>query len=132
MSDTPVFHVRPVVRCFYQDPDSPFGVCGSEARWERRSAAGRPSSFYCDVHRGVSDAPIAGDLVLRRVSVQMEVIYAATSPIESGAKAEAVARLEAAARASGGTCSIMAVNSQVGRFPAPVAAPATLARGRGV
>jgi hypothetical protein len=119
VADVPVFQVRPPLRCCRQVPDSPYGVCGELASWERSPAAGSLSSFYCDEHRAMTDRPIGGSVVFRRVSLQVEVSFAATSPTPNAAQLEAFARLEAAARAVGAIVGVHAASTLVGRYDGP-------------
>lgn len=125
MPDVPVFHVRPPLRCCAADLDRPYGVCGAPAAWERSPGAGQVSSFYCAVHRGESDKPVAGEVFMRRVCLVVEVVYSATIPAPGRAQREALAELEAAVQGSGGSLSLVSATSQVGRFvpPAPARQP---------
>jgi len=129
VADVPTFQVKPPIRCCRQLPDSPFGTCGEPAGWQRTVHIGAAPSFFCDEHRGPNDAPIAGELVFNRVSVQAEVVFCATSFLPGMARAEALARLTAAVEAGGGLLSLTTVTSQVGRY-VPPAPPRKQAAGR--
>ena len=74
------------------------------------------SSFFCDRHRPKDALPIADDAVFRRVTLDVEVRFAAASLIETTARVDALARLESAVVAAGGRLSVGRVTSVVGRL----------------
>jgi hypothetical protein len=75
-------------------------------------------SFVCDQHRSDSDVAIAGDVVVRRVRLQVDVLLTGTSPDKTAAQLEAFARLDRLVRQLGGFLELGAVSAQIVRYPA--------------
>ena len=122
MADIPTFTVLPPLRCFDPVGNSLDLACAAEARWMRRSGDGSLPAFYCDGHREPGDTPIAGPLVVRRVSLVAEVLFCAVTPFQNGSQTEAVTRLEQAVGMAGGLLNLVSVTSTIGRWT-PVSAP---------
>jgi hypothetical protein len=75
-----------------------------------------PEGYYCDRHRRPTDEPIAAEPLIRRVSVTLEVLFAAVNWLPGpGPQLEALARLETAVEEAGGVINLHAVNSVMGR-----------------
>lgn len=119
MGDVAQFQVRPPLRCYQQLPDSAIATCGDLAEYQRIGAGGLQVGYFCAAHRQATDVPIAGATTFRRVSVQIELLLAGTSPIPAMAQAEAVARLEAALERIHGLVNLSAVTSAIGRYEPP-------------
>lgn len=73
-------------------------------------------AYFCDAHRSASDVPLPSSGVIRRVSVQVQVLFAGASWVPTEAEREAVARLEQAVDRAGGLLSLSSVSSSVGQF----------------
>ena len=80
---------------------------------------GHPGPLFCTVHAPKTAVPIAGQVLLRRVSVQAEVIFTGHGITPAHDQAEAVAQLEQAIEAIGGTLNLHAATSVLGRYEAP-------------
>lgn len=118
----PEFFLSPPLRCFGPPADRVSLVCGKRACWERPPVHEVAGSFFCDEHRRPGDVPIAPDAVYRRVQVECEVFFAATSFVRGGAHSEALAQLERAVLAAGGVIAGSGVTSVTGR-QAPTVGP---------
>lgn len=126
MDDVARFQFAPPIRCCRQVPDSPFGVCGELATVRRPELGISSAAFFCGEHAQPGDVPIAGELLIRRISITMDVSFTGTSPMAAMARAEALARLETALESVGARLNLHAVTDVVGRYqhqaprPAPV------------
>lgn len=129
MADVARFLTRPPLRCCYADPNSEHRVCGAPASWQRTSGGASAAAFFCDAHRERGDVPIAGEQLLRRVSITCEITFAGASPIPALARMEALSRLELAVDRAGGMLNLHTVCDAVGRH-APPAPPPRETRGR--
>lgn len=81
--------------------------------------AGLPGPLWCSVHAPGTAVPIAGPLLVRRVSVVAEVVFTGHGITPAYDQAEAVAQLERAIEAIGATLNLHAATSQLGRYEAP-------------
>ena len=95
----------------------------------RASRDGSPPALICDGHRETGDTPIAGPLVVRRVSLVAEVLFCAVTPFQNLSQREAVTRLEQAVGMAGGVVNLVSVTSTIGRWTPP-ALPRGGKRGR--
>lgn len=127
MADVARLVALPMIRCYQQLRNSEIGICGEQAYFERLSNAGFQNGFYCAAHTRAGDRPIAPEVLLRRVSIVLEVSFAGTSPIPSMAHAEALYRLERCVETAGGLLNLTNVTSVMGRYTPPPAP----AKGRG-
>lgn len=92
--------------------------------------AGEPQRLWCAVHSPPGGVLIAGELLVRRVSLTFEAVFCGTSADATIAQSEAVARLEDAIVAAGGVLNVVGVTSVLGRYVVP-ADQETRARRRG-
>lgn len=115
MAKVPQFVVVPPMRCADRSPDPLSPPCARRATWERSSKSGGMSEFRCELHRRPGDVPIAPGLLFRRVSVQLEVLLAATSESPNVAHTEAVELLRGEIERIGGVVSLVSVTSLVGQ-----------------
>lgn len=115
MSDLPEFVVQPPLRCYYRHRDPSRGVCAAPATRERTAAGDETGGYFCELHARDGDAPIVAAPIIRRVGVQVEVLFAGTSLDRASAHAEAIRTLELAVEAVGGVLSLNVVTSAVGR-----------------
>lgn len=123
MSDIAVFTVRPPLRCFAPLERNPELLCGELAWWKRRGASGDRCEFFCDAHRDSSDLPITGEVIFRRVSLSVDVLFAGASWYPTVAQIEALSRLEHAVVRAGGVLNLVTVTSAVGRSSPPALPP---------
>lgn len=119
MTDKPRFQALGPLRCFQQVSTDGSGVCGRPARFKRLGRQQSVTPVYCDEHALASDAPIAGEVLTRRVSFTVQVDFAGAHVLESLARGDAYAALERAIQAAGGQLSIVAANVTLGRYDAP-------------
>lgn len=71
---------------------------------------------FCDGHHTIGDVPIPETLIVHRVRVQVDVLFAGVSPIAAEARTEALAVLERAVVAAGGVISVHQVSSCMVRY----------------
>lgn len=81
--------------------------------------AGVPVSLWCTDHRPMTAVPVAGALLLRRVSITAEVVFTGHGVNPGYDQAEAVGQLERAVQAAGGTLNLHTATSVMGRYQAP-------------
>jgi hypothetical protein len=115
----PNFAAVGAIRCWHRVLSDVPAACGADARWIRATPASLAYGFFCDAHRAPDDRPLAGELVLRRVSLALEVIFAGTSLSPTFAQTDALAALERGVEAVGGYVNLHAARSVVGRFTLP-------------
>jgi hypothetical protein len=129
MNDVARFTVAPKIRCCHFAKHRESSICGEIASWKAPSQYASTGAYFCEEHRRPEHVPIAGTVLFRRVSLQIEVLFAGVSPIPAMAQAEALARLERAVESAGGMLSIKAASSVVGycELPGP---PVARRRGR--
>lgn len=132
MPDSPLFLIRPPLRCAARSSVRPGQACANRAEWQRREQLAAGAGFFCSAHRAPGDEPIAPDAPFRQVTVIADVIFAGVETDGPAAEAEALERLEHAVTEAGGTISLHSVRSVIGRqrTPAGLAGPNPLARGR--
>lgn len=121
MSDVARFSFVPPLRCFHAEWNRAAHVCGAPARWTRVSGDTQPGPFFCDEHRGPKDTPIEGALLVRRVTLTLDVSFAGASAMPAIARADALARLERAIADIGGVINLHQVYDVVGRYEPPPA-----------
>lgn len=108
--------IRPKVRCYHRDEGPSSSSCGAIATRIRRGLWWFEDSFWCAEHALTIDAPIAGELAVRRVHLAVTVYLAGTSPEAGKSQAEAVARLTAAVAQAGGVLDVQSVRSTFVRY----------------
>lgn len=113
------FAMSPTLRCFGPPPNRDGLVCGRPAKWERPPRHELAGTLFCDQHRQPGDVPIAPDTIYRRVQIDAEVLFAATSLARGNAHAEALAQLERAVLLAGGLVSGSEITSVTGRQAPP-------------
>lgn len=116
MSDLVTFTVRPPLRCFGRWPFARGIVCAKPAAWMRPPINGACAQFFCDRCRQPSDVPIASDAMFRRLTVSLDVMYAACELLPAAAEEEATDRLWKLIEPSGGLICIHGAVHQVGRW----------------
>lgn len=118
MSNEPHFKAVPPMRCQEPIGGRPRLLCGELAQVMRAGTDVFHPGYFCADHAQHGDLPIPDAGIFRRVSVQVEVLFAAASWFDKEAKVEAVARLEDAVTRAGGLLSLSAVQTAIGRFGA--------------
>jgi hypothetical protein len=133
MPDVVPFTVKPPLRCFGRREFARDQFCGARACWMRPSMHGGIVQFFCDRCKGSTDVPIADDAIYRRLTVSLDVMFAAVDLVPSTARAEVVARLEQLLQHAGGVICLHGITEQVGRGGAQpaVAGPIDQKRRRG-
>jgi hypothetical protein len=120
VADVTPFGVTPPFRCFGR-PELPENlVCGARASWMRPAVNGAIAQFFCDRCKGKNDVAIASDVLFRRLTVSLDVMFAAVDLVPGAARAEAVARLELLVQQAGGVICLHGITEQVGRKAAPL------------
>lgn len=115
VANVPQFGIVTPLRCFHPLPGSEPPICGAPAKWKRPGVDWFTDEYFCDEHRRELDLSIAGDVVFRRVRVQLDVLLAATSSGDPQSRAEAMARVEGAIKAIGGCLDVHGTHSSFGR-----------------
>lgn len=128
MPDAPKFLVVPPLRCGAPREDSPRSFCGERAVYERPDPDFTPVRFYCGKHHQDGDTPIAADVLFRRLTLTLDVLFAGVTLTDELARAEAYDRLAHAVEDLGGVISLHRITSEVGRYSPPVGE----GRGRGI
>ena len=112
----PVCSIRPPPRCSArQDVVGPL-ICGELAGWLRRGNKLFEDLYFCDAHAEPSDVVIPACLVVRRVRLEIHVLFAGVGASAVEAHVEAVARLETAIAAAGGCLQVDRVMSALVRY----------------
>lgn len=111
--------IVPQLRCS-EPNDNPNQIfCGAPAtRMGSRSTA-EGSRFFCDAHARPDDRPIEGELAIRVVTLQVDIVIAGVVPYPHIAHAEADRRLRGAVEGIGGLVNLHGVRSQLARWTAP-------------
>jgi hypothetical protein len=117
--DIRLFTVLPPLRCcFYLNlPGRSF--CGERAVLFRPTDAFGRGAFFCRAHADATDQAIVADVLVRRVRVLADAVFAGVSMVRQDAHSEAIDQLEAAIKARGGLLNLHSVTSEVGRLQAP-------------
>src|SRR4051794_35032843 len=110
----PAFTIKPAPRCFTSVGSSRTGKCGELATRRRHGNRWFRDTFHCDKHAHETDALINGDLVIRRVRVTCDILFAGVDEMAEAAQREAAARLAAAIEALGGVLDEKMTTSQIG------------------
>lgn len=112
----PAFTLTPPPRCCTPEKSRAAGICGELATRRRPGNRWFADTFHCNEHAHETDVSIAGDFALRRVRLTCEVLLAGIDVNDPIARAEAVARLEAAVQGVGGILDLREVSSAVGLY----------------
>lgn len=112
----------PPVRCYHTDGNSRYAICGELARWKRPGNHWFDDAYFCDRHRAECDEPIVGELVVRRVRLTVDVLFAGASRDAPFAQTEAVQRLERVLASAGAVVEIHEVRSNPVRYRSQAAA----------
>lgn len=118
-SDIRLFSVMPPLRCCFELQSSPRKFCGERAQWFRPADAFGRGAFFCRKHRDETDQVLGADVLVRRVRVLADAIFAGVSMVRQDAHTEALDQLEAAIAARGGLLNLHSVTSEVGRLQRP-------------
>lgn len=113
------FTIMPPLRCAHvvENPDRNF--CGAPAVYMRAASADEGFRFWCADHRETTDVPIAGELAIRVVTLNVEILFAGVVPFPRIAQLEALTRLTQAVEAVGGLVNLHGASSQLGRWTPP-------------
>lgn len=115
------FTIMPPLRCSYVEETPDRNFCGAHARYMRAPSPDEGSRFVCAAHRGTNDVPIAGELAIRVVTLNVEVLFAGVVPSPRIALLEALMRLNQAVEGVGGLVNLHGATSQLGRWTPPQA-----------
>lgn len=74
------------------------------------------SRFFCRDHARPGDRPITGELAIRVVTLQVDIVIAGVVPHQNIAHTEADRRLRAAVEGIGGLVNLHAVRSELVRW----------------
>jgi len=127
----PAVAVCPQIRCYARQGSALGSLCGAPARWRRPGRLWFEDAFFCDAHRSESDLAIAGDVVVRRVRLSVDVLMTGASMTAPEAQIEAGRQLERAVESIGGRLEVTGVHSQPVRYPAAFRAQEENGRGAG-
>lgn len=119
MADIPRFTIMPAPRCCEITSSAPLTVCNRPARWMPVLAALGVTAFWCDEHKKGPAMPIAGEPIVRRVSVMGQMVLGSAVATEQLARAEALARLARGIASVGGLLNLHVINCQTGPWAAP-------------
>jgi hypothetical protein len=119
VSDIPEFTVLPPLRCSMPFAGAAHVWCGDRALWMHVGESPLRTQFFCERHHGDRDVPILGEIVLRRVSLVVEVLFAGVTFVPGPAHAEALSQLEAAVDLAGGILNLHSASSAIGRWTPP-------------
>ena len=119
MADLADFLAMPPLRCGALLGDSAAAWCGAPASFLRPGANALDVSYRCDRHRRRGDQPLPAALLLRRVSVRLDVLVAGVTMQQQLAEAEALQRVELALQLAGAVVNLHAVSSAVGQGKRP-------------
>jgi hypothetical protein len=129
MEHLPLATICPPLRCYHQVGALRAATCSSPARWKRPGASWFADAYFCDEHALPTDETIAGDVVVRRVHLVVDVYLAGTSIQAPHCQAEALAWLGEAVATVGGLLDTQRVLSTVVRYPASAVEGAANASG---
>lgn len=116
LARVPAFGIRPPLRCHFRQEHSPRQVCGALAAWKRPGNHLFATRYFCDEHRQASDLELGSELVVRRVRISVDVLFAAACLNDTLAQAEALERLEQAVHGVGGLLDVQAARVSLGRY----------------
>jgi hypothetical protein len=113
------FSVLPPLRCFLPIGSSGQTWCGEPALWMQMNESPYRTLFLCDRHHGEVDQPIAGEIIVPRVTFRLDIAFAGVTFIENAARIEAWRRLEGAVERAGGQITIHAASFAIGHWRPP-------------
>lgn len=121
MAELATFTVAPPMRCSERLGHLLGFYCGQGAAVMRPVQAWTQPEYFCPQHAKPGDVPIAGPLIFRRVTVSLDVLFAAVTFTPVTAQAEALAALEVAVEQAGGLINLHGVTSAIGCWKPPAA-----------
>jgi len=126
----PECSIQPPLRCHQWVGGPSGGFCAKGAAWLRAGNALFNDAYLCDGCRAPTDVPIPSTVIVNRVRLTVQVLFAGVSPRADLARAEAVARLEAAVQSAGGIVTVDGATSCLVRYgPLPPVGQGPAVRG---
>jgi hypothetical protein len=114
--DAPVFQLIGSFRCCASRESGLVTPCGRIAGWMSRPDVRGMRLYFCHQHLRPLLEPIAGEQLVRRVSVTAEILFCGTSNAFAIAEADALAALERAVAQAGGIINLHNVRSNIGYY----------------
>jgi hypothetical protein len=132
VGDVPTFAIVGPFRCCWSGGLAARSLCNATADYMTPARAGVPQSLFCAAHRPMTAVPIAGGLLLRRVSLTCQVLFTGHGVNPPFDEAEALEQLERAVNLAGGLLNLHAHSSVLGRYDVPRPRQVGAGRPRGV
>jgi len=114
----PECSIQPPLRCYQWVGGPSGGFCAKDAAWLRAGSQLFEDAYFCHEHCAPSDVSIPSPVIVNRVRLTVQVLFAGVSPRPDLARAEAVARLEAAVQSAGGLVTVDGATSCLVRYGA--------------
>lgn len=113
--------VVPPFRCWELLSTSPVRFCGEIARYARSSDGLQGVLFFCPRHSRSSDVPIAGEQLVRVITLRVDALFASVTPGKQTSQLEALDRFTQAVAGAGGLVNLHDVTSETVRYAVPAA-----------
>jgi hypothetical protein len=110
----PTFTVCPPLRCCFPVNHPSRDLCGEIARWMSSEKDPVVPAFYCDKHKFSNDVPIAGEQLVQRLTLHVDVLFTGVTLAGPRAREEAIERLQAVVAAAGGLLNLHSLSSETG------------------